>query len=128
MRAVTFRTERLQLRSATAADIDAFHRILGDPKAMTYWSSVPHRSVAETEAWVRAMIAIPPGEGEDFVVEHQGEVIGKAGLTRFPQIGFILHPDHWGKGFAAEALRFVIDRAFRVHRLERIEADVDPRN
>jgi ribosomal-protein-alanine N-acetyltransferase len=125
---VTFRTERLLLRAATLADCDTFHRILGDPEAMTYWSTTPHRSLAETEVWVRAMIAIPLGEGEDFVVEHDGEVIGNAGLYRFPRIGFILHRDHWGRGFAGEALRFVIDRAFRVHGLERIEADVDPRN
>jgi RimJ/RimL family protein N-acetyltransferase len=125
---VTFRTERLLLRSATLADVEPFHRILGDPRAMTYWSTVPHQGVEETEAWIRSMIAIPPGQGEDFVVEHDGAVIGKAGLHRFPRIGFIFHRDYWGRGFAGEALRFVIDRAFRVHRLERIEADVDPRN
>jgi RimJ/RimL family protein N-acetyltransferase len=125
---VTFRTERLLLRSATLADVDAFHRILGDPRAMTYWSTLPHASVEETQAWVRKMIAIPPDEGEDFVVEHDGRLIGKAGLYRFPQIGFIFHPDHWGHGFASEALRFVIARAFGVHGLKRIEADVDPRN
>lgn len=125
---MAFRTDRLLLRPATLADVDAFHRILGDPQAMTYWSTVPHRSVEETAAWVRAMIAIAPAEGEDFVVEHRGEVIGKAGFHRFPRIGFILRADHWGRGFAGEALRFVIDRAFRIHRLPRIEADVDPRN
>jgi len=108
---VSFRTERLQLRSATLADVAPFHRILADPRAMTYWSTPPHRTIAETDAWVRAMIAIPPGEGEDFVVEHDGAVIGKAGLYRFPRIGFLFHPDHWGRGFASEALRFVIDRA-----------------
>jgi ribosomal-protein-alanine N-acetyltransferase len=127
-REVSFRTDRLLLRPATGADVAAFHRILGDPQAVTYWSSLPHRTVEETEAWVRSMIAIPPGDGEDFVVEHDGAVIGKAGFHRFPRIGFVLHPDHWGRGFAGEALRFVIDRAFRVHGLKRIEADVDPRN
>ena len=74
------------------------------------------------------MIDTPPHEGEDFVVEHDGQVIGKAGLYRFPEIGFIFHPDAWGRGFASEALRPVLDRAFGVHRLERVEADVDPRN
>lgn len=125
---MTFRTERLLLRPATLADVAPFHRILSDPRAMTYWSTLPHRTITETEDWIRAMIAIAPGEGEDFVVEHDGAVIGKAGLYRFPRIGFLFHPDHWGRGFASEALRFVIDRAFRVHRLERFEADVDPRN
>ena len=67
-------------------------------------------------------------EGEDFIVELDGRLIGKAGLWRFPEIGFILHPDHWGRGFAREALGFVIDRAFDVHGLPKVDADVDPRN
>ncbi|MES2497640.1 MAG: GNAT family protein [Pseudomonadota bacterium] len=73
-------------------------------------------------------MAIPPGEGEDFVIEQDGRVIGKAGLYRFPEIGFILRPDRWGQGLAREALEPVIERAFDVHGLPRIEADVDPRN
>ena len=28
----------------------------------------------------------------------------RPGLWRFPEIGFILHPDYWGRGFAREAL------------------------
>ena len=74
------------------------------------------------------MIAIDPAEGEDFIVEHQGAVIGKAGLYRFPEIGFIFHPAVWGQGFAREALGAVVSRAFAVHRLPAIVADVDPRN
>ncbi len=74
------------------------------------------------------MIAIQPHEGEDFIVELDGKLIGKAGLWRFPEIGFILHPDHWGHGYAAEALSLVLDRAFDAHKLPKVDADVDPRN
>ena len=122
------RTERLRLRAASMDDVPAFHRILSDPRATAYWSTPPHAELAETDAWVAAMMAIDPREGEDFVVERDGQVIGKAGLYRFPEIGYIFHPDTWGRGFAAEALRPVLDRAFAVHRLPSVEADVDPRN
>jgi RimJ/RimL family protein N-acetyltransferase len=74
------------------------------------------------------MIDIPAGEGEDFVVEHEGRVVGKAGLYRFPEIGYILHPDVWRRGFAREALGAVVRRAFDVHELPEILADVDPDN
>jgi RimJ/RimL family protein N-acetyltransferase len=74
------------------------------------------------------MIEIRLPEGEDFIVEHDGRLIGKAGLWRFPEIGFIFHPDHWGQGFAGEALGFVIARAFDAHGLPKVKADVDPRN
>src|SRR5688572_29521414 len=122
------RTERLLLRPARESDLAAFHAILGDPRAMTYWSTPPHRDIEQTREWLASMIEIPAGEGEDFVVELDGRVIGKAGLHRFPVIGFVFHPDVWGRGLASEALRTVVERAFGVHGLPWIEADVDPRN
>jgi RimJ/RimL family protein N-acetyltransferase len=122
------RTERLLLRPARADDLDAMHAILNDPRAMAYWSSLPHATRDQTRDWLAGMIAIPSEEGEDFVIEHEGQAIGKAGLYRFPAIGYILHPAAWGRGFAREALTAVIDRAFAVHGLAAIEADVDPRN
>ena len=122
------RTERLLLRPARANDLEAFHTILGDRDATAYWSTPPHSDIAETESWLAAMLAIDPAKGEDFVIELDGRVIGKAGLFEFPEIGFILHPDAWGKGYAAEALGPVLDRAFSIHRLPHVEADVDPRN
>jgi ribosomal-protein-alanine N-acetyltransferase len=122
------RTARLVLRTATLADADALHAILADERAMAFWSTLPHRDLAETRAWLESMIAIPPHAGEDHVVEHEGRVIGKAGLYRFPEIGFIFHPGAWGRGFAHEALCAVLERAFHVHGLPAVVADVDPRN
>ena len=121
-------TDRLLLRPATFADVESFHDILSDARAMAYWSTPPHQDIEETRSWLASMIAIEPGEGEDFVIELAGRAIGKAGLYRFPEIGFILHPDAWGKGYAREALQAVIQRAFEVHGLSLIKADVDPRN
>ena len=57
------------------------------------------------------IIAATPDASDDFVIEFQGRVIGKAGFWRVPEVGYILHPDSWGQGFAAEALRAVIVRA-----------------
>ena len=122
------RTARLRLRPATIADLPEVHAILSDPRATAYWSTPPHANIEQTREWLQGMIDIPAGEGEDFIVEHQCRVIGKAGLYRFPEIGFVFHPDVWGRGFAAEALRPVLHRAFELHRLKAIEADVDPRN
>lgn len=122
------RTERLLLREARASDAAAIHAIMADPRAMAYWSSPPHGDPEQSREWLQGMIDIPASEGEDFVVEHEGRVIGKAGLYRFPEIGFIFDPAVWGQGFAAEALGAVLERAFTLHRLEAVVADVDPRN
>jgi RimJ/RimL family protein N-acetyltransferase len=125
---VEIRTERLLLRPATIEDVTAFHDIMKDASAMAYWSTPPHTEMAETRRFVASMIGIHPTTGEDFVIELDGRVIGKAGLYRFPEVGFILHPDAWGKGYAREALQAVLDRAFTIHQLASVEADVDPRN
>lgn len=123
-----FRTDRLLLRPARADDLEPMHAILSDARAMAYWSSPPHVDHDQSRKWLQSMIDIHLPDGEDFIVEHQGQLIGKAGLWRFPEIGFIFHPDHWGQGFASEALSFVITRGFDAHGLPKVDADVDPRN
>jgi RimJ/RimL family protein N-acetyltransferase len=122
------RTQRLLLRRARMDDLDAMHRILRDPAAMRYWSTLPHTDIEQTRAWLAAMIDASPEESDDFVIELDGRVIGKAGCWRLPEIGYILHPDQWGKGYAGEALGAAIAHVFASHAVVTIEADVDPRN
>jgi RimJ/RimL family protein N-acetyltransferase len=73
------------------------------------------------------MVAGAPGE-DDFLIEYQGQVIGKAGAWRLPEVGFLLHPDHWGKGLAHEAMTAVIAHLFAAHEVEALTAEADPRN
>ncbi len=121
------RTERLLLRRARPDDVEAFHAIMSDPRAMRYWSTPPHATLEETSEWVANMVSAP-AESDDYVIELDGRLIGKAGCWRLPEIGYILHPDHWGKGYAREALQAVIAHLFAAHDLARITADIDPRN
>jgi ribosomal-protein-alanine N-acetyltransferase len=121
-------TPRLRLRRARADDLAALHAVLSDARAMRYWSTLPHTDIEETRAWLGGMIAAPAEISDDFVVEYRGQVIGKAGFYRLPEIGFILHPSAWGQGLAREALGAVITRVFAKFPIERIMADVDPRN
>lgn len=121
-------TARLRLRRARTDDLAPLHAILSDPRAMRYWSTAPHADLATTRAWLGGMIAAPPALSEDFVVEFEGRVIGKAGFYRLPAIGYILHPDAWGRGLAREACAAAIDHVFATRPLDALTADVDPRN
>ncbi len=121
-------TPRLRLRRARPDDLDALHVVLSHPAAMRYWSTPPHRDRDQTAAWLQGMIAASPQQSDDYVIEHEGAVIGKAGCWRLPEIGYILHPDVWGQGLAREALTAVIAHVFAAHPVAAIEADVDPRN
>ena len=122
------RTERLVLRPAREDDLEAVHRILSDPRAMRYWSSLAHSGLDETREWLGSMIGGDRNGTSDFIVELDGEVIGKAGCYQLPEIGYILHPDHWGKGYAKEALAAVIEHIFGCFDIPALRADIDPRN
>ena len=114
------RTARLLLRRPRWDDLDAIHEILSDPKAMRYWSSLPHETIEQTRAWLAKMIEAPPGESDDYVIEREGRVIGKAGCWRLPEIGFVLHPLHWGQGYAREAVGAAIEVLFDRHPIDAI--------
>lgn len=109
-------------------DLEAIHRVLSDPRAMRYRSTPPHVTIGQSRDWLASMVDVPPHENADFVIEHDGTVIGKAGCWRMPEIGFIVHPDYWGRGLACEAVGAVVDHVFAHFDVPAIIADVDPRN
>lgn len=121
-------TARLILRRARAEDLEGMHAVLSHPVGMRYWSTLPHTDVAQTREWLAGMIAADPAVSDDYVIEHEGRVVGKAGCYRLPEIGYIVHPDHWGRGLATEAVGAVIARLFERRDLAALRADVDPRN
>ena len=122
------RTARLLLRRPRLDDLDAMFEMMSDPVAMRYWSTLPHADREVTRLWLEQKIARTADGGEDFVIEHEGRVIGDVGAGRLPDFGFMLRQDCWGKGFATEASRAFIDHAFRNTAATELRADVDPRN
>jgi ribosomal-protein-alanine N-acetyltransferase len=121
-------TARLRLRRALLEDADPLHEVFGDARAMRYWSTPPHAGLEETRRFVQAMVEAPEEISDDFVIELDGRPVGKAGCWRLPEVGYILHPDLWGRGLAREALEAVIERMFAVRAQDVLTADVDPRN
>lgn len=123
------RTERLVLREVRGDDLEALHAVFSDPAAMRYWSHPAHETTAKTRQTLMNMRASHSETGLEFVVTHAGEVIGKAGMWRAGEIGYILRPDTWGQGFGTEAVGAVVEAAFdRNPDLAAITAEIDPRN
>lgn len=121
-------TARLKLRHARSDDLAAMHAVLSDPRAMRWWSTPPHASLDETRIWLDGMLAGNAEGSDDFVIERDGRVIGKAGFYRLPDVGYILHPDHWGLGLASEAVGASIAQVFATRDVDDLTADVDPEN
>ncbi|MFT3809743.1 MAG: GNAT family protein [Micropepsaceae bacterium] len=121
------KTERLLLRRARPDDAEALHPIFADPRVMKYLSELPHPSLDRTREWLDSLLKAGP-DSDDFIVERAGRVIGKAGSWKLPEVGYILHPDQWGKGVAREAMTAVIGHLFAAHAMPALTADVDPGN
>lgn len=125
---VVIETSRLRLRRARPDDLAAFHAIFRDPVATQFWSTPPHSTLGETAEWLTKVIEAPAETSNEFVVEFEGVVVGKAGCWRVPEVGFIFDPRCWGKGVAFEALPAVIRSTFEAFPTPEVTADVDPRN
>ncbi|MFC7536920.1 GNAT family N-acetyltransferase [Sphingomonas sp. GCM10030256] len=121
------RTERLLLRRARMDDAAAVHRLMSDRRAMRYWSTPPHGGLEQTLGWLRSMIGAPADESDDFLITLNGKVIGKLGCWQLPEVGYLLDPEVWGRGFATEAMQAFAARRRALGSPE-LTADVDPRN
>jgi ribosomal-protein-alanine N-acetyltransferase len=121
------RTARLTLRAARPEDLDDLFAVYSDPRAMRYWSCVPHPDRATTGRLLAEILSqdAPPTY---LAVEREGRLVGTAGLHAGDEVGFILHSDHWGQGLAREMLAALLPWLFATSGHPRITADVDPRN
>lgn len=129
------RTERLLLRRATAADIDAMWRFRRLPE-VSMWGGGASDTLEGHRARLRrlapSLVAVVlPGAEETVIgdlkikVEDawaQSEVAAAARNVQ-AEIGWSLDPAYQGQGFATEAVRAAIDLCFGPLRLRRVYAE-----
>ena len=92
--------------------------------------------IEQAEARVARNVTSASGESLTCVLElrETGEALGECALfhaneqCRRAEIGFSLRRKYWRGGYMREAASAVIDHAFGTLRLNRLEADIDPRN
>lgn len=133
----TLSTERLTLRWLTADDAQALFDIFSDAAVTRYWSSGPWTDMAQARSAIDDIVAHYDAGSSlrlAIVLSATGEMIGSMNLYDFKHgnrrcdIGYALAAAHWGKGYLTEAMRATLDYAFDTLELNRIEADIDPRN
>jgi RimJ/RimL family protein N-acetyltransferase len=134
---VRLSTPRLLLRPFTAADEPAIHVVYSDPEVMRYVGHGAHRTQADTTRALRGYADALATRGYGFVavVERaSGAVIGDAGLHplsgRGPdvELGYTLARVVWGRGYATELGRALVEHAFTALQLPRVVAQVEPDN
>ena len=114
------RTERLRLRAWTtsAADVARLSDIYGRDEVTRWIGGAPSVPPAELPARWAAVHAHNPTYGCWAMELADGTVAGTVLFKPLPngvgevEVGWHLHPDCWGHGYATEAARAVIARGF----------------
>ena len=134
---LTLETPRLLLRPLRATDVQALFGIFSDPTVMRYWSSTPWTGIEPALAMVeRDRTAMANGEHLRLGIERSadGRLLGMCTLFAFnavnrrADVGYCQGLENWGHGYMDEALRALLAHGFGTLDLNRVEADVDPRN
>ena len=131
------RTHRLVLRKMEPADAEALLFLRSDPTILQYLDRDPIHSTAEAALFIRHINdSVDRNEGINWGISLKDDpaLIGTIGFWRLQkehfraEIGYLLHPDHWGKGLVSEAIDAVMDYGWNVMGLHSVEANVNPGN
>ena len=132
-------TQRLTIRPFVEGDAAAMAEVLGDADVMSFSDAGPLNEPGVVN-WLREQInASPdlPGFGRWAICEKEsGWATGYVKLTqdegrtaeREAELGFRLARRSWGKGYATEAARAVVEAAFEAGQVDRLIGIVDPNN
>ncbi|MDO4544499.1 MAG: GNAT family N-acetyltransferase [Clostridia bacterium] len=114
----TLTTERLILREWTYDDVEDHHEYAKSPLVGPSAGWQPHKSIAESEAYLKKTIA--DGDTWALVYRENNKVIGSLGLhadkhrqgVSSRTLGYVLSADYWGRGLMREAVNAALDFAF----------------
>jgi ribosomal-protein-alanine N-acetyltransferase len=131
-------TERLILRAPREADLAAFLAYRNHPDNCRYQGLEP-TDEARAAAFLRDQAVLDVAAGDCWMMcalerRADGRMIGEVGMyigsleQRSGDIGWSLHPDFQGQGYATEAARALLDYAFGTRALHRVTANGDARN
>jgi RimJ/RimL family protein N-acetyltransferase len=127
------RGERVVLRAITREDIPWLQQFYEDTTYFMQRHDEPWEPQSLDRALARFEARLSAGatDGPHFAIEAAGRCIGDCllhsldDLSRICQLGIgIGDPDYRGKGYGREAVRLLLDYAFRIHNLRRVYLSV----
>ena len=130
-------TDRLVLRQKTADDVHEMFFLRSDESVMKYIDRPRAKTTADAMAFIEMINGnIKNNEGITWAITLKGKptLIGSIGLWQIEkenyraELGYVLHPDHHGKGIMDEAVKAVIAYAFDIMKLHSIGATINPEN
>ena len=116
----TLETVRLLLEELVPGDLDFVATMLGHPEVSRYYGRRFERK--DAQVWLERQLERYRRDGHGLWLVREratGEKVGQVGLALqqveaalLPEIGWLLHRPHWGRGYATEAGAATRDAAF----------------
>lgn len=133
----TLTTDRMIMRKMLVSDYKDMFDYSSRPETSRYLLWTPHDSPKFSKRYLSYLQGQYRDENfYDFALEDKAtkKMIGTCGFTSFDlennaaEVGYVLHPDFWGKGLAAEALQRLMRFGFTELRLHRLVAKIIDEN
>jgi ribosomal-protein-alanine N-acetyltransferase len=130
-------SERLYFREFNMMDAMDMFRIRSDERVLAYMDSPKHESVDASRKLIFLLITSfrdKTGITWAMTEKSRNELIGYFGFWRLmkehcrAEIGYVLRPEFWGKGFMSETFGVLLDFGFSKLNLHSVEANVNPLN
>jgi ribosomal-protein-alanine N-acetyltransferase len=132
------KTKRLLIRRMSDADAAALLTMRSDDRVMKYIGREKMKTEDEAIALIQKINAsVDTNESIMWAIALDEEPATMIGTICFwnilkdhyrAEVGYILHPDLWGKGMMKEAVLAVVDYGFNEMKLHRIEGHINPEN
>ena len=122
--------KRLRLRAIERSDIPAFVHWFNDPEVIRHLTLYMPMSQAEEERWFEQHLG--DQQRHVFGIETtDGQLIGNIGLEainwkdRKAELGIVIgEKEYWGQGYGTEAIKTLLEFAFRQMNLHRVSLRV----
>lgn len=124
-------TDRLILRKILPIDASAMYSYSSSDEVTKYLLWYKHENLSYTQEYIdylQERYAVGDFYDWAILLRENEQMIGTCGFTNFDllnncaEIGYVLHPEHHGKGYATEAACRVIRFGFENLKLSRISA------
>jgi len=130
-------TERLTLRRITDNDASELFFLRSDEGVMQYIDRPRPASLEEIKPFIQKvndMIDGNEGISWAMTLKNEPKLIGHISFHRIikehyrAEVGYVMHPEHYGRGIMTEALQAVLYYGFSSMGLHSVEAIVNPGN
>lgn len=130
-------TKRLLLRKMKSSDSDSLFQIWSDPEVTRFMNIDRFTDQKQAKEMIMLFDKLSKENTAirySIIELESNKIIGSCGYNILDfenaktEIGYEIDKHYWGKGYAPEAISFLIKYAFNDLNLNRIEAKVEPEN